>query len=346
MNSIKEIKKFNFTPPAVALFLFFRAILLTDRNYLGSENLYDFSFSFANENIVLIVLYLLFSVLAAVVIAKLGRKFGDAVSWISVLFVAEPLFFAKQVNCIILFITVLGLIFILNGLREKSVITNEITLVVFLLVSCVLAENAIFTFVAPALMVYFIGGIENTLKSTKKIIMLILSVISVGAGIFIHDFLIEKYSGFKNFIDTYTFADNIYFKHIPYENALLFVFLIPTIVFGGLFFAEMFKENNEKSSTVPYVILGVTVCAYILSTVGFIMGGSDNFYTANFFIPVTIISMLNSDNSDAEKALEKVNSIVGKYSLVFVATVVFLCFLAVRIFYENVDNIAGFVLTI
>ncbi len=346
MSSVKETKKFNFTPVIVGAFILLRAFLITNGNYLGIENMYSFSFDFSSENIVLIILFALLAVFAALVIARLGKKFGSAASWLSVLLVAEPLFFAKQDNCIALLIMVVGLIFVLNALMDKPIIPNEITLIVFLLVSCILAENAAFVFVAPALMMYFIPDIENTFRSTKKLVMLIFSAISIGAGIVINDYLIENNSAFKSFIDVYSFADNIYFKHLDYENVLLFVFLIPTIVFGGLFFAGMLKNNDEKSPVAPYVVLGVTACAYIISIVGFVLGGSDNFYTANFIIPVAIISMLNSKNPAAEKALAKANETAEKYSLVLAAALVALCFLSMRLFYGDVHNIAGFILTI
>lgn len=346
MNNIRETKKFNFAPVAVALFLFFRAIMFTRTSYIGLENLHTFSFSMSNENIALIVLYVIFAALSALVIAKLGRKFGDTVSWISVLLVAEPLFFAKEDNCIALLIMVLGLVFVLNGLREKPIIPNEITLVIFLLVSCVLAENAIFTFVAPALIAYFIGGIENTLKNTKKIVMLIFSAVSIGAGILINYFLTENFSAFENFIKVYSFAENFYFKHIPYENVFLLVFLVPTAIFGGYFFAELFRNNDGKPAAAPYIITVVTACAYILSIVGFVLGGSDNLLAVNFIVPVAIISMMNSKSSDVERALRGVNAFVGKYSLVFVSALVVLCFLSVRVFYENVSNILAYVLII
>lgn len=344
MSNIKETKKVNYAPFLIGIFFFLRSVFLVDRKSIGIDNLYKFSFDFATENVVLIVLLFAFAVCASLVISKLGKKFGDTVVYISALLVADPLLFAKQEDCLALFITVLGLIFVLNGLKDKPVIPSEVALIVFLLVSCVLAENAVFLFVPVALAAYFADADENIFKNTKKIVMLILSVISVGAGIIVNDFLLEKHPAFKEFTEVYTYADTVYFKHIDYENVLLFLFLVPTLAFGVYFFVNMFKAEDKTSAV--YISGAVVACAYILSIVGFITGGSDNFYTANYILPVAIIAMINSKNTLAEKSLGTVNNVISKHSLVFISVIAILCFAAVRVFYEGVDNIAGFVLTI
>ncbi len=319
--------------------------MLSDRNHLGVDDLYELSFRMSYENIALVVLLVLFSFLASLVIAKLNKKFGNTVSFISILLIAEPLLFAKQVDCIVLFIVNLGLVFILNALMEKPVIPNEINLIVFLLASCVLARNAIYVFVVPALMVYFISGIENTFKSAKKIVMLVLSVISIGAGMFINNMLTEKYPAFEIFVKKYTFFENIYYKHIDYENILIFVFLVPTVALGIYFFRDMLKDKDENASYAPYLTCAAVVIGYVFSVVGFARGGTDNLYTANYIVPIAVLSMINGGNEDAKKSLAKINGIIEKHLLIFTSVIVLLFYIAARIFYEDVENIAGFVLS-
>ncbi|MBE6756042.1 MAG: hypothetical protein E7555_06255 [Ruminococcaceae bacterium] len=346
MENLKETKKFKSMIVLTFLFFLLRTLLLSNRNYLGIEDMYKLSFNMSYENIALIVLLVLFAVLASLVITKLNKKFGSLVSVISVLLIAEPLFFAKQVDCIVLFIANLGLAFILISLKKKNAILNEINLIVFLLASCILAQNAIYVFVIPALMIYFIGGIENTFKSTKKIVMLVLSVISIAVGMSIGNMLTEKYSAFESFVKKYTFFEHIYYKHIDYENILIFVFLVPTALFGIYFFKGIFKSKDKNDSYAPYLTCAAVVIGYAFSIVGFARGGTDNLYTANYIVPIAVFSMINSGNEDAKKSLSKVNSIIEKHLLVFISVVVLFFYLAARIFYEDVDNIAGFILNI
>lgn len=346
MSKVSENKKTILLPVILALFFFLRGILLTDRRYIGIENMYTFEMAFSGESITLIVLLAIFSVLAALVISKIGKVFGETAKYISVLLVAEPLFFVKQDNCIVLFIAVLALLFILNALREKPVIPNEITLILFLLISTVLSENAIFLFVLPALIIYFIVGAENILKSTKRLVMLILSLVSVGAGIFLNDLLIRKYPAFDSFIKTYSYFENVYFKHIKYENILLFVFVIPTLVLGVYFLVEFVKQSKENGKTESYITVGAVTAAYVLSIVGFFLRGSEALFAVNYIVPATVLTLVKNKNSAAQSAMNKVNSAVSKHTLVFISAVVFLCFLAVRVFCEGIDNIADFLLTI
>lgn len=347
MNKIKENKKFSFTPVAVTLFFLLRSLLLTDRNCLGFENLYTMEVAFSGENIALIILLTVFAVLSGLVISKIGKKFGETATFLSVLLIAEPLLFAKQMNCVTVFVADLALLFILNALCEKSFVPNELTLIVFLLVSCVLDKNAIFLFVLPAVILYFIGDGENLFRSAKKIVMIILSVISVVAGMLTNDYLMEEYPSIESFIKTYTFFKQVYFKHIDYENILLFVFAIPIMAFGVYFLVEFIKNCDKKSkNTASYVAVFLMSAAYILSIAGFILKGSDAFFTINYIVPLSVLALIANKNNEAEASLETVNSFLSKHHLSFVVVTVFLCFLATLTFYKDADNLAGFILSI
>jgi len=347
MNKTKENKKFCFAPVAVMLFFFLRSFLLTDRTRIGFENFYAFEMSFSEENIALIVLLVVFAVLAGFVISKIGKKFGEASTFLSVLLIAEPLLFAKQMNGVVMFIVDLALLFILNALCKKRIIPNEVTLIVFLFVSCVLAENAIFLFVLPAVILYFVGDAGNIFRSAKKLVMLVLSAVSVVAGILTNNYLVAEYPVFDEFIKKYSFYQQIYFKHIDYENILLFVFVIPTMAIGVYFLVEFIKNCNSSGENLcSYVVVALVAAAYILSIVGFILKGSAAFYTINYIVPSTIFALIANKNTEAENSLKKINSFISKHSLVFVTVAVFLCFLATITFYKDVDNLAGFILSI
>jgi hypothetical protein len=157
-------------------------------------------------------------------------------------------------------------------------------------------------------------------------------------------------------VKSYSFYQHVYFKHIDYENFFLFGFAIPVLVFGISFFINLFKISKTKSiekksgkkqeAEVAYNPVPALVCviaAYALSVVGFVLGGSNAFYTINYIVPAAVISML-CNNKIAEKALEKTNGCFSKYSLAVVAVAVLLCFLAVRVFFADVDNLAKFIM--
>ncbi len=347
MNKTKENKTFRGIPFILALCFLLRGFLLSDRRHIGIEDMYKVKFDMACENIVFLILLVVFSLLAGCVISALNKRFGQAATYLSVLLVAEPLVFAKQDDMMVLFIISLALLFILNALREKPVIPNEVTLIVFLLTSTVLFENAIFLFVLPALILYFIGDGENFLKNTKKLVVMILSVVSAAAGIFLNDYLASNYAAFDSFIKKYSFFEHVYFEHIPYENALLFVFTLPILAFGIYFLTEYVKKcKSSRKNVASYVAVGAVAVAYIVSIAGFILRGSEAFYTINFIVPSAIFALVSNKKPEAEKALEEVNSFVSKHTLVLIAVVVFLFFLATVTFYNGVDNLAGFIISI
>lgn len=355
MNKIKESKKYKFTLVIIALVVFFRAYLLSDRRHVGLAGFYPLEFEFPVQSVVLLSLLAVFAVMASLVITKLGKKYGDAVQYISLLLVAEPLLFAKQENCVNLFIWIIGLIFVLSVIAEKLSVLKEITLIVFLFVSCLLSENAIFLFVAPAIVLYVAGDIEKLATDTKKIIALIVSAIATGAGVFLNDYLVKNVPVFDSFIKEYSFRDYVYFKHIEYENIFLFFFAIPTVIFAVKFFAELFRNNNlvvEKtdkkasSSYSPISAVVAVVAAYALSVAGFIVAGSSAFYTINYIVPAAVISMLVSKNKVAEKALKKTNTFLSEHSFAVIVTVVLVCYISVRVFFKDIDNLATFIITI
>ncbi len=358
MDNIKTFRKSNFAPLFVTLFIFLRAIILSNRRLVGFADFYPFKFEIPTIGIVLVGLYLAFAVLSALLFAKLEKKFGKAGLVIATVLVAEPFVFVKQENCLNLFIWCLAILFILNALREKPIIPNEITLVVFLLVSTILFENALFLFVFPALVFYFSAEIDKLFRSVKNLIMICLSALSVCAGIVLNDYLLKTYPAFDKFIKEYSFFKQIYFKHVEYEKVWLFVFAIPALVLGLYFFKEMFKnkttisnksKNDKKAQGVietfnPAFSAAIVVIAYIFSVVGFIQAGSAAFYTINYIIPLSVISLLSAKNSSAEKSMQKLSGIIEKHSLVFILVMIALFYFASRIFFAETDNLAKFMI--
>ena len=358
MNNTKSFNKTKFAPLFVALFIFLRAILLSDRRRVGFADFYPFKMDISTVGIVLVCLYLAFAVLSSLLFAKLEKKFGKSGLIISAILVAEPLLFVKQENCINLFIWCLALLFILNALRDKPIIPNEITLIIFLLISTILLENALFLYVFPALVFYFSADINRLFKSIKHLVMMCLSAVSVCAGIVLNDYLVKSFPAFDEFLKEYTFFRQVYFKHIEYEKAWLFVFAIPVLVFGVYLFKEIFKNKNSNSATVnnkkktsevveafnPVYVVSIIAIAYIFSVVGFIQAGSAAFYTINYMIPLSVISLLNAKNSSAEKAMQKLGIVIEKHSLVFIVILMVFFYFASRVFLTETDSLAVFMI--
>ncbi len=358
MNNTKSFNKTKFAPLFVALFVFLRAFISSDRRLMGFADFYPLKLEYSTIGITIICLYLVFAILSALLFAKLEKNFGKSGLIISAILVAEPLLFVKQENCINLFIWCLALLFILNALREKPIIPREISLVVFLFVSTILLENALFLYVFPALVFYFSADIDKLFKSTKNLVMMCLSAISVCAGMILNDYLIKAYPAFDKFLKEYTFFRHVYFKHIEYEKAWLFVFAIPVLVFGVYFFKEMFNNKNTIPATAnnkkktaefvetfnPVYVVSIIAIAYIFSVVGFIQAGSAAFYTINYMTPLSVISLLNAKNSSAEKSMQKLGSVIEKHSLVFSVVLIVFFYFALRVFLTETDSLATFMI--
>ncbi len=339
MSEVKKTKKYGLlTVLTVFSFVLVRAFLLTDRTYIGVDDFYKLEFSYAPREITLIVLFLAFAVLGALVISKLGKKFGEDVAYVSALLLAEPFLFAKQADCISLFVIVLGLLFVLNGLCEKKILPDEVGLIVFLFVSTLLVKNAIFLFVVPALLIYFFKDITTIFKKMLNIIVLILSVISVGAGVLLNNFFTEKYPAFEAFIKEFSFFQQINYKDVEYENIGLLLFAVPTLIFGVMLIVNLFKDGQKVYAISTTVAVAI---AYIVSLTGFFfIEGSRASYTINYIMPVVFIATLN--NTENKASAIKVNKIISEHKLIFAAVIVLVFCIAVRCFFENVDNLARF----
>lgn len=355
MNNTKTFRKFNFAPLFVALFVFLRAFILSDRNLVGFADFYPLKLEISTIGIVILCLYLAFAVLSALLFAKLEKRFGKSGMILSAIFITEPFLFVKQENCINLFIWCLALLFILNALREKPIIPREATLIVFLLVSTILFEKALFLYVFPAVVFYFSATSDKLFKSAKNLIMICLSALSVFAGMFLNDYLTKTNPAFDKFIKEYSFFRQVYFKHIEYENIMLFVFAVPVFVFGVLFFKEMLKNkttvstkiNNKKTKEVvesfnPAFAIIVVMIAYIFSVAGFIQAGSAAFYTINYIVPLSVMAFLIAGNAAAEKSMQKLSGIIDKHSLVFIAVLIALLYFSARVFLAERDSLAVF----
>lgn len=358
MNNTKTFKKNNFAPLFVALFIFFRAIIMSDRNRVGFADFYPLKLEISGIGIALVGLYLVFAFLSALLFAKLEKKFGKSGLIIATFLVTEPFIFVKQENCLNLFIWCLAILFILNALREKPIIPDEITLVVFLFVSTILFENALFIYVFPALVFYFSANIDKLFKSAKNLVMMCISAVSICAGVVLNDHLLKTNPAFDSFVKKYSFFELSYFGNIEYENALLFAFAIPVLVFGIYFYKEMFRnksyvsvrvKNNKKSpetveSFNPVLAVMVVAIAYIFSVAGFAQAGSEALCTINYIIPLSMISLLNAGNSSAEKSMEKLSEKSEKHSLVFVLILIALFYVASRVFFAETDNLARYII--
>lgn len=343
MSEVKITKKRNLlTTLLVFAFVFVRAILLTNRRDIGIENFYTLSLNYESREITLLVLFFAFAVLMALVISKLSKKYGENATYVSILLLAEPFLFAKMADCVSLFVVVLGLIFVLNVLSEKKIIPDEVILIMFLFVSTLLIKNATFLFVAPAILIYLFKDITQIFRKTSKIIMLIISAISVGAGVCLNDILTEKYPAFDAFIKDYSFFQQIYYKHVSYENIGLLLLAVPALIFGIMMIINLFKQGEKEYAVLTTVAVAI---AYIVSLAGFFfIEGSRAAYTINFIMPIAFIGTLNNE-ANKSSAL-KVNNMISRHKLSFAVVVILVFYIAIRCFYKDVDNLAAFMLTV
>ncbi len=355
MDTKKDIKIANATPIFITVFLFIRAVILTNWSHV---NLRDFILEGAKlkEGIILLVLFFVFSVLASVIYKKISNLYGSLILYLSIFLVTEPLFFVKQTNIINMFVVTVGLIFILNSLRDKPIIPNEISLILFIVLSTILLKHAVFLYVCLALIIYLFSDSKNFLKSPKKLIMFALSVISTAGGMHLNNYLVSNYPEYDNFIKTYTFHQYVYFKHIPYEKPFLLIFTIPMVVLGFCFFFYLAKnvkqehnrrKNKKGAKTEPddfnhLIVIYTTIITYIVSIIGFILYGSQAFYTVNLIIPMIIISLLKCNIPSVNKTMMIINTFIEKHSFIFIVVLVILNYLSIRVFYSDIENLASF----
>ena len=324
MDKTKNIKKRCAAVFALSLFFFFKILLMIPEQYLGLS-VVEADFSFSARTVLLWGLLLLFSVLAAVTAVKIYQKGGEIVSFFLILLIADPLFFTLSNNCLKLAVSCIGLIFVLNALREKPIVPNEITICLFLLISAFLMPKSVFSFIPLAMTVYIFSNLNRLCEKAKRWLVLIPAAACTAVGFAANTLLCDKYRSVSTAFRHLAFGD---WEQVG-SARLLMLTAVPVLIVGLFCLSRFGKEqsqlpkhlNDGKYLNLPYDLFAL---CYILSVIGFFLSSSEAFFAVNLIVPAMFLSMLLSKRTAAERTAEIFNNGIRKHA--FLAATAFLLY--------------------
>lgn len=312
---------------ALSLFFFFKILLMIPEQYLGLS-VVEADFVLSARTVLLWGLLLLFSVLAAVTAVRIYQKGGEAVAFFLILLIADPLFFTLSNDCLKLAVSCVGLIFILNALRKKPVIKNEILLCLFLLISSFLMPYSVFSFIPLALVVYLFSNLNRLCEKAGRWVVLIPSAACTVVGFALNKYLCGKFRSVYTAFRHLSFGD---WEQVG-SSKLLMLAAVPVLIVALFCLARFGKEqsqlpkhsNDGKYLNLPYDLFAL---CYVLSVIGFLLSSSAAFFTVNLIVPAMFLAMLLSGRTAAKRTAEIFNSGIRKHAfLAAVAFVLYNCF--------------------
>lgn len=324
MDKTKNTKKRCAAVLALSLFFFFKALLMIPEQYLGIS-VVEAKFIFSARTGLLWGLLVLFSVLAAVTAAKIQQKGGEAVAFFLILLIADPLSFTLENNCLKLIVSCVGLLFILNALREKPIIKNEITFCLFLLISSFLMPYSVFSFIPLAVTIYIFSNLNSLCENAKRWVILIPAFACTAVGFALNKLLCDKFRSVYTALRHLSFAD---WEQVG-SSRLLMLTAIPVLIIGLFCLSRYGKEqsqlpkhsNDGKYLNLPYDLFAL---CYVLSIIGFFLSSSEAFFTVNLILPAMFITMLLSKRTAAGRTAEVFNTGIKKHA--FLAAVAFVLY--------------------
>lgn len=322
MDKTKNTKKRFAVALALSLFFFFKILLMIPEQYLGLS-VTAAAFTFSTRSALVWALLLLFSVLAAAVTVKIHRKGGEKVSFFLILLIADPLFFTLSNDCLKLAVSCIGLIFVLNALKDKPVIRNEIAFCFFLLICAFLIPDSILSFIPLALVVYIFSNLNRLCENAKRWTVLIPAAVCTTVGFAVNKLLCEKFRNVYTALRHLSFGD---WEQVG-SARLLMLTAVPVLIVGLFCLARFGKEqsqlpkhsNDGKYLNLPYDLFAL---CYFLSIVGFLLSSSEAFFTVNLILPVMFLTMLLSKRTAAEKTADIVNDGIRKHAFLAAAAFV------------------------
>ena len=313
---------------AVFLFIFARTLLFIPEQCLGIKiETMEYVGSFAS--VFLWVLLITYSCLLYCVFRILQEKTNEYFYIIISLILFDCISFVCLDNCLKLIITVLGLVFILNALRNKPLIKTEATVFVFAFISAFLIPSSMLSFVPLALMIYLFCNTDN--HTLLKKLTLPISLLCSVSGIGLNRILIEKVPGFIELINRLGFSE---IMHVN-QSWKLSVVVLPTAIISFVFFDRFFKTQSKKNKKKPEVksVISVDIVsvAFILSVCGLIFFNSEAFFTVNLIFPAALCVAVIKNDTITKETLSYFETKIAKNRFLIIVVIMVMFYICLDI---------------
>ncbi len=320
MSNVKNSKKqFGFFLLLLCYF-FSRTGLLVPSDCFGISKSQPF-FTFSVETISFTVLLLIFSAVASFLVLMVQKRFGEKASVILFLTLSEPVFFISQVNCLALFVSILGILCVLNITREKPFINKLMALYLFVFISVLLVPHYIMSY-APLALGFFI--VSNSKEKKNTLGAIVGSIACAASAFFLSRILCNSVSVFSSFIERFSFADTSETN----KTFSLTLAVIPMTVASAAFYNACLKtskrlaHNATKSkATKTYkentvIALDLIGILFVFALIGLVFFKSEAFCTINIITPVIALAMIFSKNEVCLAVIDNLSEFIKKHKII------------------------------
>lgn len=312
----------------ITLFTFLRTLLLMSFNSVGIV-LDDVDEFYPHILAIVLVVIIAFSFLVAKVIEKVSNVESANTKYLSILFLADMVFFQTQNSPIKFALSVAGLLFAVLLISNPNGKLGSVFVPVFCLVSCAVYSTSLFSYALLAVLFYAVINMNG--KNVKKTaVVSFLSLLLAGVGYSLNNILCKASASFSSFVSKYSLADvSLQKSPVSYaaDDMYILLFTIPFVLVFIWFVSEYFTAYNEDKNPTGNKIL-VPILSFSVMAANFA-----SFYFAKAevisvisLVPVAVIvAMVISGNVYAKTALDKMNTIVKNNKVKFAVVTLILC---------------------
>ncbi len=312
MENLKEKnKQKNLTDLVVMLFTFLRVISFVSFERIGI--VFDDAISLKGIGVTSVLSIAVFAMVASVFVSKISSFDKVSTKYLTVLFLADFIFFNTQISFAKLFLSVFLLCVFIGGNNKKL---SVVTVPLYCLVSCAIASSSLFSFAILAVLIYAVMNISAS--KVKTAVVSFVSLLLSGVGFSINRFV----PALAEFETAFSQAElSLQIRPYTFNDTYLLIFTIPAVIVFIWFVSEYFAAYNEdkKPEGNKFLIPVISFAVMALNFAAFFFAETEVISVISL-VPVAVIAaMVISGNKYAQSALNKMNNAVKKNKSAFAA---------------------------
>lgn len=320
----------------VFIFCFVRSVIFTTEEFTG----YYFEagkLSLTNTVAAYWILNFFYSLLSALLISLVFKKYGNKAWLPCVLLIANPIFLINQQHLSVFLVNVLYVLYLSCQISEKNLL-KIFSRAAFLLISSTVSPKAALGFIPLIIFAECIPGISQKVRSVPT--SGIFSVSALISGIVLNRILTSNVSAFNSFTDFLNVA-----RYTESEKILSSLLLsVPSLAVGALFLYIFNKAYNKpkklsnkdrKNKNLIYSNLNILFVALFVLLIASLFGGYQTLSAISIFVPVYLLQLIFSQNQTAEEALSKIDESITKHTAASALIFVSAHYLCLRFYLEQ-----------
>lgn len=300
----------------LAVFFFARTAMLAPVQCLLMNPDYPY-LRLSAEGFAFIALLIVFSALSAKLAFVFRDKAGDAAALIYVVAVSDPLFFATQDSVLKLFVDIVILLLVFNGLSEKKIVPMGVAFPAALFITTFLVPFSVLGYV-PVMISMCILVSRKSEKASRYISLILAGMACAAAGFAINRILVSEVPTISELFSTFGFAE----AGVANKHYKMVLSLIPAAVSAFIFFRQYKKtarafvkkksERNQQSETVMDAFFLPT----LISVVSIFFTGAEGFCAINLIVPAIILTLICLKDEACLRTVNNISDYVKEHKII------------------------------